>query len=92
MTPNAVWIRVVPERVVDAVQREAVEKVNAGESEVVLDFSAVRRINADVVGALTALAARAEERSVAVELRAVNADIYRVLKQLKLTHRFVFRT
>jgi len=36
------------------------------------------------------LAGLAEERSVKVVLHSVNVDIYRVLKQLKLTERFTF--
>jgi hypothetical protein len=32
----------------------------------------------------------ADERSVKVVLRAVNMDVYRVLKLLKLTERFAF--
>jgi anti-anti-sigma regulatory factor len=80
MTTNAAWIQ------------EAVEKVNRGESEVVLDFSAVRRIDSTEVGALEDLASLAGGKSVTVVLRAVNADVYRVLKMLKLTDRFTFVT
>ena len=72
--------------------QEAIEKVNRGESEVVLDFSSVLRVDADVVGAMEELAGLAEGKPVKVVLRAVNTDIYRVLKQLKLTHGFTFVT
>lgn len=72
--------------------QEAIEKVNCGESEVILDFSSVRRIDTNMVGALAELAALADGKSVQVLLRAVNTDIYRVLKQLKLTQRFTFVT
>jgi anti-anti-sigma regulatory factor len=70
----------------------AIEKVKSGESEVILDFSAVRRIDTNMVGALQDLARLAGSTSVKVLLRAVNTDIYRVLKQLKLTQRFTFVT
>jgi anti-anti-sigma regulatory factor len=80
MTTNAVLIQ------------DAVDKVKSGEQEVTLDFSAVVRIDANVVRALEELADRADTRSVKVALRAVNVDIYRVLKQLKLTERFRFLT
>jgi hypothetical protein len=40
--------------------------------------------------ALQELAALAGERSATIVLRAVNADVYRVLKQLKLAERFSF--
>ena len=80
MTANAAWIQ------------EASEKVNRGESDVTLDFSAVRRIDGDGAGALEELAVLADTRSVKVVLRAVNTDVYRVLKLLKLTDRFTFVT
>jgi anti-anti-sigma regulatory factor len=77
---------------VDRMIQEAIEKVNRGESEVVLDFSSVPRIDTNMVGALEELARLAGSKSVNVVLRAVNTDIYRVLKQLKLTQRFTFVT
>jgi anti-anti-sigma regulatory factor len=92
MTTNGVWIKVDPERVVDALQHEAVEMVNGAESEVVLDFSSVLRIDPSVAGAMEELAGRADDKSVKVVLRAVNMDIYKVLKLLKLTQRFSFLT
>jgi anti-anti-sigma regulatory factor len=80
MTTHAVWIQ------------EAVEKVNGAQSEVVVDFSAVPRIDGNAVRALEELAALADAKSVKVVLRAVNVDIYRVLKLMKLTGRFSFLT
>jgi anti-anti-sigma regulatory factor len=72
--------------------QEAIAKVNSGESEVILDFSSVRRIDTNMVGALEELARLAGSTSAKVVLRAVNTDVYRVLKQLKLTQRFTFVT
>ena len=69
---------------------DAVQKINGGEQEVMLDFSAVARIDGHVIRALEELAGLAEERSVKVVLYFVNIDIYRMLKQLKLTERFTF--
>ena len=80
MTANAAWIR------------EGIEKVSRGESDVMVDFSAVPRIDGNAAGALEELAALADGRSVKVVLRAVNSDIYRVLKLLNLTTRFTFLT
>jgi anti-anti-sigma regulatory factor len=80
MTSNAVFIQ------------DAVDRVKSGESEVTLDFSAVARIDGNVVRALEKLADLTDERSVKMVLRAVNVDVYRVLKQLKLTERFSFLT
>jgi anti-anti-sigma regulatory factor len=78
MTTNAVWIQ------------DAVDKVTNGEREVSLDFSGVERIDGNVVRALEELAGLTDGKSVKVVLRGVNVDIYRVLKQLKLTERFSF--
>jgi anti-anti-sigma regulatory factor len=78
MTTNAVWIQ------------DAVDKVTNGEREVSLDFTGVERIDGNVVRALEELAGLTDGKSVKVVLRGVNVDIYRVLKQLKLTDRFSF--
>jgi anti-anti-sigma regulatory factor len=72
--------------------QEAIEKVKSGESEVILDFSSVLRIDTNMVGALEELAGLADGKSVKVVLRAVNTDVYRVLKQLKLARQFTFVT
>jgi anti-anti-sigma regulatory factor len=75
-----------------ALIQEAVEKVNRGESEVILDFSSVPRIDGNAVRELEDLAALADAKSAKLVLRAVNVGIYRVLKLLKLTERFSFLT
>jgi anti-anti-sigma regulatory factor len=80
MTTQAVWIQ------------QAVDKLNSGEKDVILDFSSVPRIDGNAVSAIEELAALADEKSVKVVLRAVNVDVYRVLKLLKLTQRFTFLT
>jgi len=92
MTTNAAWITVDPQRVVSALQHDAVEKVSSGEREVTLDFSSVPRIDGNAVSALEELARLADDRSATIVLRGVNVDIYRVLKQLRLTQRFRFLT
>jgi anti-anti-sigma regulatory factor len=92
MTTNPVWIKVNPEHIDCALLEDAVEQVNGGQSEVVLDFSSVLRIDGNAVEALEKLAGLAGARSVRIVLRAVNADIYRVLKILGLTGRFGFIT
>jgi anti-anti-sigma regulatory factor len=70
--------------------QEAIEKVKSGDGEVILDFASVSRIDTGMVRELEELSALAAARSARVQLRAVNADIYRVLKQLKLAERFCF--
>lgn len=94
MTTNAEWIQVEPDRVLQALQQEAANRVKSApaQSEVTLDFASVARIDPKVVGALEQLAGLAEDRSVKVVLRGVNGDIYKVLKLLRLTQRFSFLT
>ena len=70
--------------------QEAIDKVERGDGEVILDFASLPRIDTSTVDALEKLAALAGDRSARVLLRAVNADVYRVLKQLRLAERFSF--
>jgi len=92
MTTNDVCIKLDPERVAPALQQEAVAAVNNAPGEVVLDFSSVLRIDPNAVGAMEELAGLADDKSVKVVLRAVNMDVYKVLKLVKLTQRFSFLT
>ena len=89
MTTNAVWVKVDPERVVQVLKKDAVEKL-AGAEDVVLDFSSVLRIDASAVDALEDLARLAGDRSANVALLGVNLNVYKVLKLVKLTPRFSF--
>lgn len=92
MTTNSAWIRVDTEGPLCARRPEAEEKVKGAEGEVVLDFSSVLRIDSSVVRELEGLAGMADEKSVKIVLRAVNVDIYKVLKLLNLAQRFTFLT
>jgi anti-anti-sigma regulatory factor len=89
MTTNAVRVKVDPERVVQVLKNDAVEKL-AGAEDVVLDFSSVLRIDASAVDALEDLARLAGDRSANVALLGVNLNVYKVLKLVKLTPRFSF--
>jgi anti-anti-sigma regulatory factor len=92
MTTNGECVRIDPERVAHVLRQDAIEKVNSAEGEVVLDFSSVLRVDPDAVRAMEELAGLADNKSVKVVLRAVNMDVYKVLKQVKLTQRFTFLT
>jgi anti-anti-sigma regulatory factor len=89
MKTNAAWVTVDPERMVQVLKKDAVEKL-AGAEDVVLDFSSVLRIDASAVDALEDLARLAGDRSANVALLGVNLDVYKVLKLVKLTPRFSF--
>ena len=91
MTTNAMWIQVDSEHT-EALRDEAIERLTRAEGDVVLDFSSVKRLDVDSVRLLEELAGLADEKSVKLVLRAVNMDIYRVLKLLKLAERFTVLT
>lgn len=86
---TAAFIKVDEDRVVETLQ-EAREKLKSAEGEVMLDFSAVRRIDSSGLLAVEDFASAAEEKSVKVTLRGVNVDVYKVFKLAKLTPRFSF--
>jgi anti-anti-sigma factor len=70
--------------------REAAAKVAGSNYEVILDFAPLSRIDSDGLRALEDLAVAAEAKSVALRLRGVSPEVYRVLKQLKLERRFSY--
>jgi anti-anti-sigma regulatory factor len=91
MATNAVWVKVDGERVVPALQ-EAREKLDSVPGELVLDFSSVHRVAPGALRAMEELADAVDGKGTKVVLRGVNIDIYKVLKLMKLSPRFAFRT
>ena len=89
MTINAKWLEIDGERVVQGLQA-AREALDTAQGDVVLNFSAVRRIDPHALRAMEKLAGLADGKAVKVVLRGVNVDIYKVLKLVKLTSRFSF--
>ena len=89
MTTIPVWHEIDGERVADSLL-ETREKMNGDAGNVSLDFSSVGRIDPSALKALEELASWADEKSVKIALRAVNVDVYRVLKLMKLVSRFSF--
>ena len=89
MPISAVWLKIDAERVVDSLQ-PAFEMLVAGEKEVVLDFSAVRRIDTAALHELEKLAGQTKEKDAKAILCGVHVDVYKVLKLMKLTAQFSF--
>lgn len=89
MTVMAVFVDIDEERIVLALQ-EAAEKLDRMQSEAIVDFSSVRRLDSSALQALEDFARIADEKAVKVALRGVNIDVYKVLKLVKLTRRFSF--
>ena len=69
---------------------QALGQIDSAGGEMVLDFSAVRRIDARALGALEKLAGAAKEKAVKVALRGVNIGMYKALKLAKMAPRFSF--
>jgi anti-anti-sigma regulatory factor len=89
MATIAAWVKIDQDCAVAGLQ-EAGEKLDSAESEVLLDFSSLRRIDAAVVTALEEFANKADDKAVRVVLRGVSVDVYKVLKLVKLSSRFSF--
>jgi anti-anti-sigma regulatory factor len=87
MATIAAWRKLGEQDVVLAL-KEAGEKLDRADGEMVLDFSDLRRIDASALRALEEFVRIAEEKSVKVVLRSVNVDVYKVLKLVRLTSRF----
>lgn len=89
MSAIALMINVDEGRVATALQ-EVADTLDCSQGEAVLDFSSVRRVDSGALRALEACARVADEKDVKIVLRGVNVDVYKVLKLVKLTHRFSF--
>jgi len=89
MTTIVDWHRVGGENTGQSL-REAREELNGAEGEVLLDFSAVQRIDPAGLYAVEDFANAADQKSVKVVLRGVNVGVYKVLKLARLTARFRF--
>ncbi len=91
MEINSVALKIDAAHVVRSL-RDAAEKMGDAGGELVLDFSAVGRIDTATVGAIEKLAGVAGEKAVKVVLQGVNVDVYKVLKLVRLAPRFSFAT
>jgi anti-anti-sigma regulatory factor len=70
----------------------ALERLDCAQHELLLDFSAVRRIDPAALLGMQQLAAKAQDKSVKVTLRGVNVEVYKVLKLVALATQFSFLT
>jgi anti-anti-sigma regulatory factor len=75
------------ERNIVTTLRDAAKNLN---TETILDFSSVGRLDAAGLHALEDVAVAAEAKSVKPTLRGANVAVYKVLKLTKLTRRFSF--
>jgi len=89
MAMTAVWLKIDDQRVVHAL-RDAGGRLESVESEVVLDFSSVRRVDPTALRVMEEFVSMADDKGVKIVLRGVSVDIYKVLKLVRLASRFVF--
>jgi anti-anti-sigma regulatory factor len=88
MATSGVWLKIDGEDMVAAL-RQALEKLNGAEGEMVLDFSSVRRLDSNALKAMETLASTMNGH-VRIALRAVDVQVYKVLKLTKLAPKFSF--
>ena len=89
MATIAVMLKIGGEGVISALQ-QASAKLDTANGQVVLDFSAVGRIDSAALAAMEEFAGIADSRGVKLALRSVNIEVYKVLKLAKLAPRFSF--
>jgi len=89
MATIAVMFKIDGENVARGLQ-QAGARLDTANGQLVLDFSAVRRVDPAAVNAMEELAGIADGRGVKLVLRGVNIDVYRVLKLARLAPRFSF--
>lgn len=87
MTTIADWHKIDGDHVAQTLQ-EVQAKLDSADGKVLLDFSAVRRIDPSGLRALEAMADAADQKAVKVAMQGVNVDVYKVLKLAHLTARF----
>ena len=90
MATTTVCQEIDGERLVHGLQ-EVLDRLDSSGGEVVVNFSAVRRIDSSGLKAIETLAGAAGSKSVKVVLSGVNAGVYKVLKLVQLAPRFSFR-
>jgi anti-anti-sigma regulatory factor len=88
MSSNTVWLD--NQSRAEPLLRSALERLDSADDELLLDFSAVHRVDAAALRALEELAAQAQERSVKLVLRGVRVEVYKVLKLFAATAQFSF--
>ncbi|HUJ20205.1 MAG TPA: STAS domain-containing protein [Bryobacteraceae bacterium] len=89
MPVNTVWLEISGARVTAALH-EALEKLDAADGEVVLDFSSVERVDPGAFQVMEKLAGQADQKGVKLVLRGVNVHTYKALKLMNLAPRFSF--
>ena len=87
--PTIAVIRIQGNLLQDAVESARI-KLDEGESQVVMDFSLVRRLDSRLLASISDLAVIAKAKDNSIILHAVNVEVYKALKLARLTSPFSF--
>lgn len=87
--PTIAVIRIEGNLLQDAVESARI-KLDEGESQVVMDFSLVRRLDSRLLASISDLAVIAKAKDNSIILHAVNVEVYKALKLARLTSPFSF--
>lgn len=89
MAGNAVSLKTDESSIRETLQ-QALKSLDNADSELVLDFSSVHRLDPGAIKALEDLTGKAEQKTVRLVLHGVNVDVYKVLKLVRLAPRISF--
>ncbi len=87
--PTIAVIRIEGNLLHEAVESARI-KLDEGESQVVMDFSLVHRLDSSLLASISDLAAIAKAKDNSITLHAVNVEVYKALKLARLTSSFSF--
>ncbi len=87
--PTIAVIRIEGNLLPEAVESARI-KLDEGESQVVIDFSLVQRLDTRLLASMSDLASIAKAKDNSITLRAVNVEVYKALKLARLTSSFSF--
>ncbi len=83
-------MRKLEEQSVAAALLETCQQLPSAGGEILLDFTAVHRLDSRSLAALQSLSAVADAKAANIVLRGVSVEIYKVLTLMKLTPHFSF--
>jgi anti-anti-sigma regulatory factor len=83
------WLKIEDNNLIPALH-VAVARLSSAEDEMILDFSAVSRIDPAALRAMETLANAADAQAIRVVLSATNIGVYKVMKLGRLAARFSF--
>ncbi len=87
--PTIAVIRIEENLLPEAVESARI-KLDQADSQVVMDFSLVQRLDTRLLASMSDLASIAKAKDNSITLHAVNVEVYKALKLARLTSSFSF--